>query len=492
MTLHPISPHQPILLNSGANPLDLPTVSRQLDFVCNIPAAPLSVPTMQPGSTVDAPGPSSSDEGFERAVRALEAKIDNFSPPDSEPRAGQNLRKVNNILAASDAPGSSSLHGPLTYPGSPHQRMHALFPTLTRDAQRAVVYRPNVTLVDSLERLENGLRELANNLDIWEGEAQSQGQRDARQEVSRRLIAAWRREELTSGSVYDSRRLGLGLDLSGLPSGALPALGTGFSHLQWLDLGNMGLNAQQLAGFLPRLQGLVRLDLSANQLTQLPSGLQEMRNLNNLDLSTNQLQWHQGLFEPLNGMPLTRLGLSGNPLALSGEGIEALAQLQSLRQVDMRSAGLELNDADWRQLALIEWGTLDLRDNRIVLSEAGAAAFSPMTRMSRLLLANNPLGRSPQMASMSGLRFLDLTNTGLTEWPEGLTELMRLREVHLRRNPIVEIPSLAGSAFAHAARLQLPLTLQIDDSALSEQSRSHLRQINVAPMSGNGQGGGRA
>lgn len=480
MILSSISALQPTCSTSAVDPLDRTAVSLKLDYVRNIPTDSPSAPTVQPGPTVSSTGPSCSDQELENALARWEPSLENLMRiRASEPRLGQHLEEVRNILAASKAPVSSSSLGPLTFPGSHEHRMSALFPTLNSDARRAAVNSLNGTFESSLERLENGLLALAYKLDVWEGDAQTDEQRQVMEKISNRLIAAWRREEQLPGSPYDPARAGPGLDLSGLRSGSLPMLDTDFSHLQWLDLRNMGLDAQQLAGFLPQFQGLVRLDLSANQLTQLPSGLQEMRNLKNLDLSANQLQWHQGLFEPLNGLSITRLGLSGNPLALSGEGIEALAQLQSLRQLDMRSAGLELNDADWRQLALIEWGTLDLRDNRIVLSEAGAAAFSQMTRMSRLLLANNPLGRSPKMANMRGLHFLELTNTGLTEWPEGLTALlqqtpMRLRQVHLRHNPIEEVPSLAGSAFANVARTQQAPMLQIDDSAFFPLSAQRL------------------
>ena len=427
----------------------------------------------------------------ERTLADRQASARALGQADAQPWFRPPLRNSRGQLGYVLSGRGPSWADPLLFPGSREYRLRELFPTLNSNARNHIVRSLQGSFETALMRLETEFQVLKDSLGVWESQAQTPGHQGVRQEISRRLVAAWRRQELPQPRApYNANKVGIGLDLSGLQGGTLPVLVADFSHLQWLDLRNMGLAEAQLDGFLPSFKRLTNLNLSYNQLTQLPAGLPELQSLLILDLSANQLQWRTGLLAPLEETSVAVLGLSGNSLALSGEGMQALAQLKSLRELDLRDAELVLDAADIEHLAQINLRHLDLQGNQIVLSEAAAAAFSGMTEMARMRLADNPLGRSPQLANMINLRYLDLADTGLTEWPDGLTALMErtpmlLRQVRLPGNSLVEVPSLVDSAFATAPRTPYLLPLVIDDAALSAQSLVHLRQIGIEPVLAN-------
>ena len=84
---------------------------------------------------------------------------------------------------------------------------------------------------------------------------------------------------------------------------------------------------------------------------------------------------------------------------------------------------------------------LDLRANGLRLDATSAGTLSALNRLESLVLAKNPLGTLPDCASMPGLRKLDLSETGIAEWPQWLDKLTQLDLVDLRSNQIKEVPS---------------------------------------------------
>lgn len=92
--------------------------------------------------------------------------------------------------------------------------------------------------------------------------------------------------------------------------------------------------------------------------------------------------------------------------------------------------------------------TLELPANGLgELSETAHATFGRLRRLRTLNLRGNPIVRSPNLAHMNFLKRLDLSDCGLTHWPEGLTALMawddfELRVVDLSGNQITELPAL--------------------------------------------------
>ena len=308
-----------------------------------------------------------------------------------------------------------------------------------------------------------------------------------RREVSTRIKAAWRREGASS-SASGRPNAGVTLELTGLTPGSLPTLVADLSHVHELKLARMAINEADLAGFLPVFEGVVELDLGENQLTTIAPELAVCKGLRELALDHNQLQWHNGLFAPLEGLPLRELDLGDNPLQLSGAGMKALARIKRLQRFSMQNAALTLEAGDIAELAKLKrLQLLDLNHNQISLLPESAAAFAKLTALRQLRLSNNPLGRSPHLASLSLLEHLEMNHAQLSEWPAGLSQLMAqqpgsLRQVMLVGNPIADVPPMVGTPFANAARAPGISPLLLSAEHLTVQSRMHLSDIACEPV----------
>lgn len=117
--------------------------------------------------------------------------------------------------------------------------------------------------------------------------------------------------------------------------------------------------------------------------------------------------------------------------------------------------------------------SLDLSNNQMVLSEQAAAQLSRLTRLKRLDLSRNPLlGRTPDLAPMSGLIFIYLNNCELNAWPRGFEQLPELQLLDLRSNNLTHVPQALLDSSERGQRLAQTLNLfnnpidNLDDVAL--------------------------
>ncbi|WP_434766337.1 NEL-type E3 ubiquitin ligase domain-containing protein [Pseudomonas triticicola] len=83
---------------------------------------------------------------------------------------------------------------------------------------------------------------------------------------------------------------------------------------------------------------------------------------------------------------------------------------------------------------------LSLANNQLRLTEPTLAKLKRMTTLQYLNLNGNPLGATPDVGAMRGLRRLLLRETGLTEMPTGLEKLPCTEWVDLRSNQIKNLP----------------------------------------------------
>ncbi|MDZ8065986.1 MAG: COR domain-containing protein [Nostoc sp. DedQUE08] len=165
-----------------------------------------------------------------------------------------------------------------------------------------------------------------------------------------------------------------------------------------------------------RQEGVIELDLSNIELTELPEAIASLTQLQQLDLSENKLTTLPEAIASLINLKI--LNVSSKPghdqknqLSALPEAIASLTQLQQL----------------------------DLSNNE--LTELPEAIVS-LTQLQQLDLSNNELTELPEaIASLTQLQWLDLSNNQLTELPEAIASLTQLQELDLSNNQLTELPN---------------------------------------------------
>jgi len=164
------------------------------------------------------------------------------------------------------------------------------------------------------------------------------------------------------------------------------------------------------------------LTLEEMQINTLPPLLARFDHITRLEIDNLGLEQIPADFLPC--FPnLTSLRIARNPQLVGDSLFAALAHFPNLEILELPANGFG------------------------VLSDAAYANLGQLRRLRTLNLRGNPIVRSPDLAHMSFLKRLDLSDCGLTHWPEGLTALMswddfELRVVDLSGNQIAELPAL--------------------------------------------------
>ncbi|ATP51021.1 hypothetical protein CR512_17290 [Pseudomonas putida] len=116
---------------------------------------------------------------------------------------------------------------------------------------------------------------------------------------------------------------------------------------------------------------------------------------------------------------------------------------------------------------------LTLTNNQIVLNTSQAATLASATSLEYLDLSHNPLGRAFTLNGLTVLRWLNLRNTGLTQFPHGVESRSSLVYMDMRENRLTRIPEwfyqlapgfrrrirLAGNPFENAELIRLQAAL---------------------------------
>ncbi|WP_445178976.1 NEL-type E3 ubiquitin ligase domain-containing protein [Pseudomonas sp. McL0111] len=128
--------------------------------------------------------------------------------------------------------------------------------------------------------------------------------------------------------------------------------------------------------------------------------------------------------------------------------------------------------------------TLNLTNNQLQLTAESVAELRNLHRLQSLRLGGNPsLEQLPNFSEMAQLQVLDLHDTGITEWPEGLfvPERPRTFELDLQGNPIEQVPQVIPGS--DQARLIARARLSRD--RLSDQGRerfnNYMRSVGYDP-----------
>ncbi|MGI2903405.1 leucine-rich repeat protein [Tolypothrix sp. VBCCA 56010] len=171
--------------------------------------------------------------------------------------------------------------------------------------------------------------------------------------------------------------------------------------------------------------------VSSNNLKTLPLELLDLPNLRKLDISGNPLESIPDVVTQilhLEELILIRVELTEIP--------EAIAQLTNLRELVLSlNQIIQIPEAIAKLTNLTQ---LDLRNNKITeIPEA----IAQLTNLRELHLSGNKITQIPEaIAQLTNLTQLDLRSNQITEIPEAIAKLTNLRELHLRSNQITQIP----------------------------------------------------
>jgi len=366
-------------------------------------------------------------------------------------------------------------------------RVRRLFPGVAQ-AYQADLYEwiqsRHVDFEVALVGLEQEYRVLDRSLDEWVEASAQEHQRTVREHFREQLLRVWRRE---SRMFHVSGRAG---------SGGLPVVTADFAYARSLGMTRLGLT-QDPSAFLRQFPNVTDVALSDNSLTRMPEALGSMERLRVVRLDGNVLEVSDTMFQTLfpegRESVIARLDLDyafetivlegvPQPRALSAAALAPLRRARQLRWLNLSSNAITLDDAAFE--ALGELDTLvDLRLRRtwIELHGSRQASLARLVNLSTLDLSDNYLVSPPDIGSFHRLHTLGLWNSGITEMPPGLVQLLervpiQLRDVNLSENSIVDAGPLPAELLAH---LHGNIQMAMDGNPWSEASLATLRTARI-------------
>ncbi len=210
---------------------------------------------------------------------------------------------------------------------------------------------------------------------------------------------------------------------------------------------------------------LQELNLSNNQLTNLPAGIfTGLTNLQKLYLGGNQLtNLPAGIFTGLTNLQI--LSLYNNQLTNLPAGIfTGLTNLQKLylykNQLTTLPAGIFTGLTNLQKLSL---------DNN-QLTNLPAGIFTGLTNLQELYLGGNQLTNLPAgiFTGLTNLQILSLYKNQLTTLPAGIfTDLTSLKKLYLHGNQLTTLPADIFTGLTNLQELVLSYNKISDISALS-------------------------
>ncbi|MCQ6255718.1 NEL-type E3 ubiquitin ligase domain-containing protein [Pseudomonas sp. Q11] len=286
---------------------------------------------------------------------------------------------------------------------TPESRVLELYPSYAEEQTEALLRSLGDGAVRELKRRKVELKMLRRDLDRWVATLGWRHVSDGlvavpkslREVAAEQIERCWRRQTpVVVGA--DGRRIGYGLDLSGVNVGALPELTADFSHVGVLKLHDMGLTLHYCDSFLRSFSSLRRLDMPRNRLIDIPQSLEGMRNLETLRLDANRIGLTARGAGILQGLTrLKNLDLDHNLLGR----LPDFSRLPDLERLHLKSTGITAWPTGLRDQPLT---LIDLRDNGLTqvpdhLLDPPAERAHVTARLNRVtLLQGNPLNELVQ------------------------------------------------------------------------------------------------
>ncbi|WP_237886679.1 NEL-type E3 ubiquitin ligase domain-containing protein [Pseudomonas sp. PGPR40] len=141
---------------------------------------------------------------------------------------------------------------------------------------------------------------------------------------------------------------------------------------------------------------------------------------------------------------ISTLSLDGVKFSPGSTGL--LKDFARLRHLSARRCHLTRLPENVASMHLLE--TLRLSYNLFELDDAAVERLKHLTYLQTLRLDNNPLRRPPNVERMPRLKVLNLSNTGIDNWPDGLLSKHRPKGffLDLRNNPIKTVPTVVNGS----------------------------------------------
>ncbi|WP_073521454.1 leucine-rich repeat domain-containing protein [Pseudomonas fluorescens] len=157
-----------------------------------------------------------------------------------------------------------------------------------------------------------------------------------------------------------------------------------------------------------------------------------------------------GELPPLNANfpAITYLELSGYPGTQGVPGF--LARFANLRGVNIRDIKLTTLPNELTPLAHLN--ELTLRNCSLRLTEQSRTSLGALRELKTLDLSNNPLALAPNVEHMAHLQRLNLSQTGISQFPAGLVDRPRLVHANLSDNALQALPDALFSLSSEDAR----------------------------------------
>lgn len=179
-------------------------------------------------------------------------------------------------------------------------------------------------------------------------------------------------------------------------------------------------------------KNLTELDLSKNQLTQLPLEITEPNNLVTLNLSHNQLTQLPPEIKKLKN--LKTLNLFHNRLTQLPSEIAELENLITLNVGKNKLTQLPSKIAELKKITTLDVGLNPLTQ---LPQEIGELVDLTALNLSRTQLTGLP----PEIKKLKKLKKLNLSRAQLTGLPPEIAELKKLTDLYLKENQLTKLPT---------------------------------------------------
>lgn len=203
------------------------------------------------------------------------------------------------------------------------------------------------------------------------------------------------------------------LDLSNQNLTEVPKGFVEYTQLRMLNLSaNTNIDLEQFLNQVPNPEVLEVLVLDSLNLKTIPASIKRLTNLKHLSLNANPEAHFDQLFKAVSSLPIEFINLQNNQIALLSKEVSALKNLKSI----------------------------NLSGNRLQTSE-NYILLGNLPKLESLWITNNQLNQLPlEIGQLSSLRNLYMEHNELTTLPDSLADLEKVWVLHAGHNKFKELP----------------------------------------------------